>query len=974
MDGMLSLYILIIVADLIVLVIFYRANCRLRNAMEGRKKAEIDLKENQDRLALALLSSGIGIWDLSLADGKMIWDEGMYQIFGMQSGTFEGTRESFRGRILTEDLPVFESATLAAMEGRAPFEAEFRIRRKDDRVLCLRAKGQVYRDEQNAPIRMLGVCENITAKREAGEKIRQLSQVVEQSPTMVIITDLNGQIEYVNASFSEITGYSRDEAIGRNPRFLRGPEPSPALPSNLWAVIASGKTWKGEFCNRRKNGEVFWVDSAISPVLDNHKKVTHFMAVQQDITSRKEMEKALKDAKEAAEAATEAKGQFLANMSHEIRTPMNAIVGLAYLCQQTDLTPRQSGYLKKITVAADNLLGIINEILDFSKAEAGKISLETIEFDLDDILDQLSDLITGKAQEKGLEVVFLTSPEVPTRLIGDPLRLEQILINLANNAVKYTPSGEIVISSEVARRENDFAWLRFTISDTGIGMTAEQQQKLFQPFTQADSSITRRFGGTGLGLAICKRLIDAMNGEIKIESAPNHGSIFRFTVKLPVAADRQPLHPTSDLRGLNVLVIDDSESALNAFRSQLQSLSFVVSTARSLEEASERLSTRVAVRQFDLILLDWKFPGISGPEAIRAIRKSSMAGGESSRHIPIISVVPFGQEIIAEKTIGNELEALLIKPFTLSTLLDTVLKVFHKDVSIPRRSSRATLSQEALADLKGLKILLVEDNEINQDFASELLTRAGISVEIAGNGLLALQMLEKHQFDCVLMDVQMPEMDGYAATRAIRLQDKFRQLPIIAMTAGAMSGDREKALQTGMNDYVTKPIDPQKLFRKLLQWAHTDRDTMRAEISRTVIPGIQEMPKIPGMDTEAGLERIGGNIAMLVKVLKKFCLNHADTTSKIQKALETEQIDEARILAHNLAGVAGNLGVKVIEQLARAIEASIVEKQTGSARAMLLQLETELRQFIAAAEKQLNSEAQPDNSRHANLQQPQKGL
>lgn len=943
--------------------------------MAGRKKAETDLKENQDRLALALISSGIGIWDLSLADGKMIWDEGMYHIFGMQPGTFEGTRESFRGRILTEDLPAFESATLAAMEGRAPFEAEFRIRRKDDRVMCLRAKGQVYRGEHNAPFRMLGVCENITAEREAGEKIRQLSQVVEQSPTMVIITDLNGQIEYVNASFSEITGYSGEEAIGRNPRFLRGPEPAPALSNNLWAVVASGRTWKGEFCNRRKNGEVFWVDSAISPVLNDQKKVTHFMAIQQDITLRKEMEKALKDAKEAAEAATEAKGQFLANMSHEIRTPMNAIVGLAYLCQQTDLTPRQSGYLKKITVAADNLLGIINEILDFSKAEAGKISLETIEFDLDDILDQLSDLITGKAQEKGLEVVFLTSPEVPTKLIGDPLRLEQILINLANNAVKYTPSGEIVISSEVARRENDSVWLRFTVSDTGIGMTEEQQQKLFQPFTQADSSITRRFGGTGLGLAICKRLIDAMNGEIKIESAPNHGSMFRFTVKLPVAAEREPLHPTSDLRGLNVLVIDDSESALSAFRSQLQSLSFVVSTARTLEEASERLSSRVAVRQFDLILLDWKFPGISGPEAIRAIRKSSLAGDENGRHIPIISVVPFGQEIIAEKTIGSELEALLIKPFTLSTLLDTILKVFHKDVSIPRRSSRTTLSQEALADLRGLKILLVEDNEINQDFASELLTRAGISVEIAGNGMLALQVLENHQFDCVLMDVQMPEMDGYAATRAIRLQEKFRHLPIIAMTAGAMSGDREKALQAGMNDYVTKPIDPQKLFRKLLQWAHADTAiATTGEEEAKISSQERKLPRIKGMDVDAGLERIGGNIAMLVKVLKKFCLNHADTTDKIQKALETGQIDEARILAHGLAGVAGNLGVKTIENQARAIEAAIVGNQIGSARELLLQLETELGQFIAAAEKQLNSEPQPGTAMHANLQQPQKGL
>ena len=702
------------------------------------------------------------------------------------------------------------------------------------------------------------------------------------------------------------------------------------------------------------------------------------MAIQQDITSRKEMEKALKDAKEAAEAATEAKGQFLANMSHEIRTPMNAIVGLAYLCQQTDLTPRQSGYIKKITVAADNLLGIINEILDFSKAEAGKISLETIEFDLDDILDQLSDLITGKAQEKGLEVVFLTSPEVPTRLIGDPLRLEQILINLANNAVKYTPSGEIVISSEVARRENDFAWLRFTVSDTGIGMTEEQQQKLFQPFTQADSSITRRFGGTGLGLAICKRFIDAMNGEIKIESVPNHGSIFRFTVKLAVAAERQPLHPTSDLRGLNVLVIDDSESSLNAFRSQLQSLSFVVSTARSLEEASERLSSRVAVRRFDLILLDWKFPGISGPEAIRAIRKSSMTEGEDGRKIPIISVVPFGQEIIAEKTIGSELEALLIKPFTLSTLLDTILRVFHKDVSIPRRSSRASLSPEILADLKGLRILLVEDNEINQDFASELLNKTGIIVEIAGNGLIALQMLEKHQFDCVLMDVQMPEMDGYAAARAIRLQEKFRQLPVIAMTAGAMSGDREKALQAGMNDYVTKPIDPQKLFRKLLQWTHTDRSASSlSEASEKQSQAIQKLPQIPGMDVEAGLERIGGNIAMLIKVMKKFCLNHADATDKIKKALETGQNDEARILVHNLAGVAGNLGVKAIENQARAIEASIVNGQIELAHEILRQLKTELNQFIAAAEKQLNSETQPaaaTNTTHTNRQQPAKGL
>ncbi len=960
-DQLISFFIMVAAVDAIIFIIFHRANRRLRLAMEGQKKAEIEQKNSKDRLDLALLSSGIGTWDLSLADGSMIWDEGMYNLFGMKQGEFDGRRESFRAMIAEEDLPGYERAAFAAMEGRAAFETEFRIRKKDGKTCILRARGQVYRDEKNAPIRMLGVCEDITAEREAGEKIRKLSQAVEQSPTMVIITDLAGNIEYVNRCFCEITGYAREEAMGKNPRFLKGPNQSPDASRNLWSTIASGKSWNGEFCNRKRNGEIFWVNTSIAPVLDQTKKPTHFLAIQEDITTRKEMEEALKNAKDIAELATEAKSQFLANMSHEIRTPMNAIIGLSYLCQQTELTARQSGYLKKITVAADNLLGIINDVLDFSKAEAGKMTLESIEFDLDEILEQLADLVTGKAQEKGLEIIFLTAPGVPTRFVGDPLRLRQILINLANNAVKYTPSGEIVISTDVVKRENDVAVLCFSVTDSGIGLTPEQQKLLFQPFTQADSSITRRFGGTGLGLSICRRLVDLMSGEISVESAKNKGSTFRFTVRLKVIAEREQLQPTSDLRGLNVLVVDDSEPSLAAFRSQLQALSFVVNTASNMEEALTKISASAGTRPFDLVMLDWKFPGVSGVESIIQIKDAMKKGPQKDRQLHIITVVPFGLELNAEKTLGKDLEAMLIKPYTLSTLLDTIIRLFHKDVSLPRKSSKPVASQADLAGLRGARVMLVEDNEINQEFACELLEKTGMKVEIAGNGLIALKTLEISSFDCILMDVQMPEMDGYTAAQAIRRQPQYKTLPIIAMTAGAMSGDQEKALAAGMNDYITKPVDPQKLFAKLVQWIKpANRQIEAAPPAPENPPAVKsagKLPQIAGMDAEAGLARIGGNFDRLISVLKKFCITHTDTPEKIRLSLADNNFDEARIAAHTLAGVAGNIGAATVEKAARSVEAAIVDRNIQEHPELLTELATQLKAFLTALSEFLADEA-----------------
>lgn len=941
--------VMIIAVDAIIFLIFHRANRRLRKTMAARDRAEYELKLSQERLNLTLLSSGIGTWNLSLIDGKMALDESMHALLGLAQGSFEGTREAFRKRILVDDLQHFELATLAAIEGRAPFEVEFRARCADEKVKIFKARGQIQRDEHGAPERMIGLVEDVTLEREAGEKIRKLSQAVEQSPSMIIITDLNGDIEYVNPRFSEVTGFSYEEVVGKNPRFLKSPEVEKMTNANPWPTIASGRIWNGEFCSVKKNGDIFWVSATIAPVFDASKKATHFLSLEEDITAKKELQKALQRAKEVAESATKAKSQFLANMSHEIRTPLNAINGLVYLCQQTELNNRQKGYLRKIQVASNNLIEIINDILDFSKAEADKIVLETIEFDLDEILDNLSDLITGKAQEKGLEVVFVTSHEVPTRFMGDPLRLGQILINLANNAVKYTPSGEIVITTELVARRGNQATISFSVMDTGIGMTREQISNLFKPFSQADESITRRFGGTGLGLSICKKLADLMDGEISVESALNKGTVFKFSVEFEVLQERPHLQPTSDLRGLNVLVIDDSEATLNAIRRQLQELSFVVETARSLEEATGKIDLRLNNNPFDLVLLDWNLHQINGLEAIEQIKAAAQGGNCVLGSLRIVTIVPFGMEFIAERALGSRLETMLVKPFTLSTLLDTILCLFHKEPGSARKNVEVPNSVDEIGKLKGASLLLVEDNEINQEFASELLQSVGMHIQTAANGLEALSYLEKMNFDAVLMDIQMPEMDGFTATQSIRSQKRFENLPIIAMTAGAMSGDRERALKAGMNDYVAKPIDPQNLLKKLVKWIHAESGPANvAPVKNCCQSG--EMPafcrKIQSLDCEAGIARMGGNCERYVDVLVKFVDKNRTVVEKIENAINDGRIEEARITAHSLIGVSGNLGADEIAEISRSLEKSILENRFESIQELTILLKTKLDEII----------------------------
>jgi len=626
---------------------------------------------------------------------------------------------------------------------------------------------------------------------------------------------------------------------------------------------------------------------------------------------------------EEAQDATRAKSMFLANMSHEIRTPMNAVLGMAFLAQQTDLSSKQREYINSIQTSGQNLLGIINDILDFSKIEAGKLEVESVPFDLSEVYNHLATLINAYKNDKDLDITFDISPDVPTALVGDPLRLEQVLVNLGSNAIKFTEEGDIIFAVNLLDEIEDQVRLEFLVQDTGIGMTPEQVSRLFKAFSQADTSTTRRFGGTGLGLAISKQIVDLMDGEIWVESTPGEGSTFTFTAEfIRSDEDQQPVLKSEEISGQRALIIDDNQIAQKVLRKYLETFSVTVDVCGSGAEGLAKLESQRQEESYDFLILDWKMPGMNGVQVAEQIRQHP-----DIYHDPrIIMVTAFGSNEIRAQAAEVGVDGFLTKPVSLSTLFDAIMQALGKEAVETHFVEEFSLDIASLESLRGARVLLAEDNEINQEVALGVLGMVDLEVDVANNGNEVIVALDQNTYDAVLMDIQMPELDGHAATRAIRESDaEYRDIPIIAMTAHAMAGDREKSLAAGMNDHITKPIDPDQLFSTLLKYIEPAQRPIRAKIDDKEIARPEKLLQttLLGISIQNGLRRVGGNEELYIKILHKFADEYPDTTDQIVKALQADDQELAMRTAHSIKGVAGNIGAEELQAAAAEVELAI---------------------------------------------------
>jgi PAS domain S-box-containing protein len=682
---------------------------------------------------------------------------------------------------------------------------------------------------------------------------------------------------------------------------------------------------------RRADGSTFWAEISLH-------RVTHGDAPELlegmlvDVTDRRQRQAAERE-REAAKAASEAKSGFLANMSHEIRTPLNAVMGLTDLAMRTDLDERQRDYLIKIKAAGRSLLALINDILDFSKIEAGRLDLEQTAFSLDEVLASLTELFAYRAHEQGLELIVSAEPNVPRALVGDPVRLGQILMNLTGNAVKFTERGEVAVLVSLCATAprplaDDEVALEIQVRDTGPGIPEDRLEAIFQSFGQADDSITRRHGGTGLGLAITRELVGLMGGEVRVDSRLGEGSRFTATLILRRQSTRtepRPMTPV-DLRGLRVLIVDDNATSREILVSQIESFQMIAVAAPSGEAALEILAD--PTRSFDLVLMDWRMPGLDGLETTRRIRTQLKLA-----KTPVVCMISaYAREDLMPPAERSVLDAFLHKPVNQSFLFDTIMGLFgHEEAVIADGLPRVAETSAVMPDFSGRRVLLAEDVELNREVAVEWLTSVGLEVDTVENGQQAVERADPERHAAVLMDLQMPVMDGLEATRLIRARTDRDRLPIIAMTAHALKGDMERCLDAGMNDYVTKPIDAERLFAVLQRWIPGAAGAANAAPASSPLAGVDRAwpdgLDLPGIDVAEGLARANQNVRLYVKLLHRFRRDWANAAEQIEEALSRSDIEEAMRLAHSLKGVAGNLGAQRLFDRAADIEARIRDRQ-----------------------------------------------
>jgi PAS domain S-box-containing protein len=721
---------------------------------------------------------------------------------------------------------------------------------------------------------------------------------------IVSVADRAGRITDINEAFCKISGYSREELIGQNHRIVNSGAQSAEFWVEMWQAIAAGNPWRGEICNRAKDGSEYWVDSIIAPFTDKNGKVEKYISIRLDITR-------LKQATQLAEQASQAKGQFLANMSHEIRTPMNAILGMLRLLRKTTLTPRQLDYTTKTQGAAQSLLSLLNDILDFSKVEAGKMELEQYPFEVERMLGDLAVILSANLGQKPVEVLFDIDPNVPPSLLGDAQRLQQVLINLGGNAVKFTPAGDVVLGVHVLSSQADRVKLRFSVRDSGIGIAPEAIERIFEGFSQAESSTTRKFGGTGLGLAISQRLVKLMGGAMAVTSTPGEGSTFSFDLDMTLAPDVVPdiQPPELALGALQVLIVDDNATARQVLHSMVEGLGWQADLAESGEHAIALIdNAHQSDKHYDAVFMDWQMPGMDGWQASQLIRQQLY---KCHHGLMIVMVTAHGREELAMRSAQDQalVDAYLVKPITAAMLRHAVEHI--KTGALPSPSNPAGAAANA-PRLQGMRILLVEDNPNNQQVACELLEDEGALIQIANNGKegVSAATASYASFDIILMDIQMPVMDGITAAAAIRKALADKAPPIVAMTANAMAKDREDSRAAGMVDHVGKPFDLDELVAVLCK--HTGRVAAPAATQAAsdidVHEAIRAVAASQGIDLMGALHRLGGRQDVYLRLLRSFIKDLNGAIEQVDALWRSDNLSPLAQWLHTLKGLSATLG------------------------------------------------------------------
>lgn len=919
------------------------------------KKIENELRLSKHRLDLALEVGNIGLWDYNLQTGKVHTNSIFHTMLGADGQRADELIDinEMKSRIHPDDLERVINHFQAHLSGRDDCRIYFRVAREDGSYHWISSVGEVVeRTAQNEPSRMTGINIDINDQKKLEavviENEERFRVLFDESPIALVLLHSGAHIDCNNSALS-LFGYT-DKAeflslspVELSPEFQPGGGGSKDLASGYIIKAACEGMQRFDWTHCHKDHSLISCEVNLSPSSINGEVM--LLSAVYDMSERKQMEvlirernEYLKRAKEAAEAGNLAKSDFLANMSHEIRTPMNAIIGMSYLALKANVPPKQKDYLEKISFSSQALLNIINDILDFSKIEAGKLTFEKVQFSIIEMISDLATLHMANLVNKEVEIILNFDRQIPTMLFGDPVRISQVFSNLLSNACKFTETGEIAISVQLSEKTDNIIKLICSVTDSGIGIPQDQLNHLFDKFTQADTSTTRKYGGTGLGLAISKQLVSMMNGEISVQSAPGSGTTFTFTLELQKPQGSENLSATvlpRYLQELKAFVLVKTKKSREKLSNLLGALTFDVATSDKYNTTLRRLTNAFENQEtYDLLVLDYLIL-----EELEEKERADLLKTVSA--IVIVSDIKNIQK--ADEMVGKRGMCCTLKnPITGSALYDAVVQLYGY---MGLKSKKEKSQESHRSSIHNTRVLLVEDNKINQQVASDLLDQEGVGITIANNGKEAIKIIQQLDFDAVLMDIQMPVMDGITATKNIRnLKGKYVEIPIIAMTAHAMTGDREKSLTAGMTDHITKPIDPYHLYACLAKWIKNTGDiqkTVKADEGRHLLndafgntPAVLEIEPdfrgdgIPGIDMVAGLARLRGNTKLYRSILQDFLTDYKTFTQEMNQSIQFGEYEISQRLVHTLKSVSATIGADELSACAARLEARLGQGET----------------------------------------------